>query len=130
MNLRNVYTKIFLKENNQTTIKANVKQATVDLWQNSREKNTGGLRLSDYGYKFLTEKLELLSYEVPYPPELEMTAQTIIFLDNFLDSPYYLTQKSIIVFTERKAFDLHLFNGDVRKYGLTKAITNQKSSEK
>lgn len=125
MNLRDAYTKIFLKQTDQATNKANVKQATLDIWQNSRSKNSGGLRLSDFGYKFLTEKLELDCYEVPFPPELEMTAQVIIFLDRFLDCPYYLTKNSIIVFKERKAFDLHLFNGDVRKYGLTKAMSNQ-----
>jgi hypothetical protein len=126
VNLRDAYTKIFLKQQNQTTTKSNVKQATLDIWQNSRTKNLGGLRLSDFGYKLLTEKLELASYEVPFPLELEMTAQVIIFLDRFLDCPYYLTKNSIIVFKERKAFDLHLFNGDVRKYGLTKAMSNQK----
>ena len=54
-----------------------------------------------------------------------MTTQTVIFLDKFITCPYYLTGFSISVTDEKKAMELHLFSGDLRKYGLNKAINRQ-----
>ena len=56
---------------------------------------------------------------------MPLTTQVIIFLDQFIDCPYYLTNKSIHVTSEKKAMELHLFSGDLRKYGLTKALKRQ-----
>jgi len=47
-------------------------------------------------------------------------------MDQFIDCPYYFDRKGIIVTNEKKAMELHLFSGDVRKYGLIKAINRQK----
>ena len=58
--------------------------------------------------------------------DLVMTTQTIIFLDKFINCPYYLTPKGIHVTDEKKSMELHLFSGDLRKYGLVKAIERQK----
>jgi len=55
-----------------------------------------------------------------------MTTQVIIFLDKFIDCPYYLTNRSITVTNEKKAVELTLFSGDLRKYGLTKAMSRNK----
>jgi hypothetical protein len=89
-------------------------------WQNTRE--VGGLRLTEEGMLFLMEKIELATYEVPFPPEFKITTQVILFLDKFIDCPYYVTNKGITVTEEKKALELHLFSGDVRKYGLNKAL--------
>ena len=51
-------------------------------------------------------------------------------MDNFIDCPYYLDRKGIIVTNEKKAMELSLFSGDVRKYGLQKALTRQKKDTK
>jgi hypothetical protein len=51
-------------------------------------------------------------------------------MDTFIDCPYYLAQYGIIVTDEKKAMELHLFSGDIRKYGLTKALTRQKKDSK
>jgi hypothetical protein len=58
---------------------------------------------------------------------MPLTTQVIIFLDQFIDCPYYLTNRSIIVTNEKKAVELTLFSGDLRKYGLTKAMTRSKN---
>jgi hypothetical protein len=58
-----------------------------------------------------------------------MTSQIIIFLDKFIDCPYYLTNRSITVTSERKAVELGLFSGDLRKYGLTKAMKRQQRDD-
>ncbi len=41
----------------------------------------------------------------------------------FIDCPYYISPRSIIVTNEKKAVELTLFSGDLRKYGLTKAMS-------
>ena len=73
--------------------------------------------------------LELKEYEVPFTESVELSPQTIIFFDRFMDCPYYLTPKSITVFSEKKAFELYMFSDDIRKYGLVKAINARKKSE-
>jgi len=124
MNWKETYTKIFLKQLNRSTDSATVKQFTPLWWQNNRSKDTGGLRLTEKGYDIIKE-IGIETYDIPYPPDMPVTAQVIIFLDQFINCPYFLTNRSIVVTNERKAVELTLFSGDVRKYGLTKAMKRQ-----
>jgi len=119
------YTKIFLKQSGKAISDASVKEYMPLWWQNTREKATGGLRLTERGFDFIQEELKLTVYEVPYPKDMPMTTQIIIFLDQFIDCPYFLTNYGIWVTNEKKALELHLFSGDLRKYGLTKAMKRQ-----
>ena len=123
---RETYTKIFLKEMGRSTDEANVKLHLHKWWQSKRTKEGGGLRLSLEGYEFLVTELDLKEYEVPFNEKIELSPQTIIFFDQFLDCPYFLTNQSLTVFNEKKAFELYMFSDDIRKYGLIKAINNQK----
>jgi len=125
MNWKDTYTKIFLKQAGIAITDATVKEYFAVWWQNTRIKNEGGLRLTDEGYRFITEDLQLSIYDVPYPANFEITTQIIIFLDKFIDCPYYMGRKGISVTNEKKALELHLFSGDIRKYGLTKALKRQ-----
>jgi hypothetical protein len=127
MNWKEVYTKIFLKQSDKAITEATIAEFLPIWWQNTRSKDAGGLRLTDEGFRFVTEELKLTTYDVPYPKNFELTTQTIIFLDKFIDCPYYMTNRGIIVTDEKKALELHLFSGDIRKYGLTKALKRQKS---
>jgi hypothetical protein len=127
--IRETYTKIFLKQAGQTISEENVRTKMRLWWKNNRTKKEGGLRLTDEGLEFVTQTLELAAYEVPFPLSLDLKPQVIIFLDKFIDCPYYLTEKSITVLSERKCFELYLFNGDVQKYGLTKAMSRKKASQ-
>ena len=128
MNWKETYTKVFLKELGLSVNETNVKQYMPMWWQNTRSKNTGGLRLTEEGYNIL-QQIELATYDIPYPRDMPVTTQVIIFLDQFIDCPYYLTNRSIIVTNEKKAVELTLFSGDLRKYRLTKAMTRQKKNE-
>jgi len=96
---------------------------------NNRTKLGGGLRLTDDGYQFLVNDLELKEYEIPFTEDIDLSPQTIIFLDNYIDCPYYLTNKSITVFSEKKSFELMLFSDDIRKLGLVKAMNNRQNSD-
>ena len=124
---RETYTKIFLKQSGQAISEENVQTKMRLWWKNNRTKKEGGLRLTEEGMEFVTSILDLAIYEVPFPIELDLKPQVIIFLDKFIDCPYYLTDRSITVLSERKCFELYLFNGDVQKYGLTKAMSRKKA---
>ena len=124
MNWKETYTKIFLKQLNKSTDSATLKQYMPMWWQNTRSKDVGGLRLTDEGMEML-QQIGLATYDVPYPKEMPITTQVIIFLDQLIDCPYYLTNRAITVTNEKKAVELTLFSGDVRKYGLTKAMKRQ-----
>ena len=127
MNWKETYTKVFLKQKNIAISEVNLKQSMSDWWQNTRAKETGGLRLTDTGYDFVRNELDLATYDVPFPKDFELTTNTIIWLDQFITCPYYLNRNSIVVLDERKAMELHLFSGDIKKYGLTKAMNRHKN---
>lgn len=121
MNWKETYTKIFLKELNKSTGNATVREYLPIWWMNTRNKDKSGLRLTEAGFDTVNE-IGLETYEIPYPKEMPVTAQVIVFLDKFIDCPYFLSKRSIIVTNERKAVELTLFAGDIRKYGYTKAM--------
>lgn len=123
MNSQQTFTKIFLKHLNVAITPASLKIYSRTWWKNNRSKDHGGLRLTDEGYALLKDDIDLKIYEIPLPRETKINTQTIIFLDQFIDCPYYLTDKSIFVTNEKKAIELHLFSGDLQKYGLTKAMS-------
>ena len=127
MNWKETYTKVFLKQLDKTVNDAAVAEYMPLWWQNTREKTTGGLRLTETGFDVINT-IQLATYEIPYPADMPITTQIIIFLDKFIDCPYYITNRAIHVTSEKKAMELHLFSGDLRKYGLTKAMNRQNKS--
>ena len=127
MNWKETYTKLFLKELGKSTNDAAVKEYMPLWWKNTRDKGTGGLRLTNAGFEVVLQ-IDLATYDIPFSKDMPVTTQVIIFLDQFIDCPYYLTDKSITVTNEKKAVELTLFSGDLRKYGITKALTRQKKS--
>lgn len=125
MSWKETYTKLFLKEQGKSYNDLSVKEVMPLWWQNTRDKKVGGLRLTETGMDVVNE-IGLATYDIPYPKEMPLTTQVIIFLDQFIDCPYYLTNRSITVTNEKKAVELTLFAGDLRKYGLTKAMSRSK----
>ena len=106
-----------------------VEKRYVNFWFNIRKKNEGGLRLTEYGYKYVCHKAELKEYKVEFPKQFSITPQILLWLDNYIASPYYITKKSISVFAEKAAFELYLFSGDISKYGYTKALAKRLDQE-
>ena len=129
MNWKETYTKIFLKNANIAIGENTLKEYMPMWWKNSRSKNFGGLRLTDEGITFIKEKLQLQTYDVPFPNDFNLTTQVIIFLDKYLDTPYYLADDGVIVTNEKKAMELMLFSGDIRKYSLNKALSRLENQE-
>ena len=122
---KETYTKIFLTQKERSVDPANVKLHLFKWWQSHRNKSEGGLRLTEEGFQFLTDELELKSYEIPFTDPIDLSPQVIIFFDRHMDCPYFLTNKAITVFSEKKSFELYMFSDDIRRYGLVKAINNQ-----
>ena len=125
MNWKETYTKIFLKQADIAISETSLKQYMPLWWQNTRDKKEGGLRLTQLGFEFLKDTIDLRFYQIPYPKDKPFTTQTIIFLDKFITCPYYLDNTSLYVTDEKKSIELHLFSGDLRKYGLIKAMKRQ-----
>jgi hypothetical protein len=125
---RDALTKIFLQQWGKSIDDANVKLYGRKWWQSTRTGKDNAFRLSDDGYMFLTSDLDLAAYEIPFTEPIDLSPQTIIFLERYVDCPYYLTNMSITVFSERKSFELMLFSDDIRKFGLIKAM-NERQKE-
>ena len=122
---RNLLTKIFLQQWGKTIDETNVDMYSRTWWQSNRVGKDNAFRLSDKGYEFLVSELDLKEYEIPFTEPIELSPQTIIFLERYIDCPYYLTAESITVFSERKSFELYLFSDDIRKFGLIKAMNER-----
>lgn len=128
MDIKDTYTAVFLKSNNQPADEENIKKHRPIFWYNVRGKDSGGLRLTDEGLKFV-EDADIKSYKIEFPKEFSITPQILIWLDKFIESPYFITKKYIIVLKEKAAFELYLFSGDIRKMGYGKALAKRLSQE-
>lgn len=118
---RDTLTKIFLNQWGKSIDPANVSLYSRKWWQSTRTgKNS--FRLSLEGFEFLTDDLDLKCYEIPFTEPIDLSPQTIIFLERYIDCPYFLTNESVTVFSEKKSFELMLFSDDIRKFGLIKAM--------
>ena len=122
---RDVLTKIFLEQWGKSSDDVNLKLFSRKWWQSTRANKQTNFRLSDDGYEFLIKELDLKEYEIPFTEPIELSPQTIVFLERYIDCPYYLTNMSITVFSERKSFELYLFSDDIRKFGIIKAMTER-----
>ena len=125
---KTVYTKLILKELGKTYNDTTVAEFMPMWWKNTRQKDAGGLRLTDEGIDAFKEA-GITTYNIPFPLDMPLTTQTIIFLDQFIDCPYYLTKEFVVVTNEKKAVELTLFSGDIRKYGITKALKKSQKDE-
>lgn len=89
-------------------------------WYSTRQKENSGLRLTDAGFKALVDA-GIKEYRIEFTEDIRFTNQLMIWLDNFIDCPFYLRKNEIFVFSEKMAVQLLLFSGNVYKYGATKA---------
>lgn len=128
MNQKESYTKFFLSELGKDDTNENIKKYLSAWWFNTRDKESGGLRLTDRGLDVI-KKLDIQTYEISFPKDMSLTPQIMLYLDHFIDCPYFITKKAIQVTGERKVVELTLFSGDIRKYGFAKAKTRQKKKD-
>jgi hypothetical protein len=129
MDLKDRYTEAFLKAADRVPGNDEIKKYRSVWWWNVRGKNEGGLRLTEQAIEFIEKEAEIKTYKIEFPKEFSFTSQVLLWLDKFIESPYYITKRHIIVMREKAAFELYLFSGDVRKMGHTKALAKRMSQE-
>jgi|TARA_B100001094_G_scaffold113063_1_gene109001 hypothetical protein len=129
MDVKDNYTNIFLKAAELDITAELVKSKRMEWWWNVRVKNDGGLRLTDQAMDFIKNESEIKIYKIDFPKDFSITPQILLWLDKFIDSPYYITKRTISVLKEKAAFELYLFSGDVQKLGYNKALSKRLSQE-
>ena len=101
MDTKTAYTRTFMGLLEQPIHDESVKTNYYTWWQNVRESyQARSLRLTKI-----------------------FTPQTYLWLDEFVDCPYFVDKKKIIVTMEKMALQLMMFAGDVTKYGLARAMS-------
>lgn len=125
MELKDQLTAVFLKAADKDHNEAEVEKFRNEFWWNFRKKQSGGLRLTDEGLRFIIEDCQLKTYSIDFPKDLKITSQVLIWLDHFIKSPYHITKKNITVLSEKDAFEIYLFSGDVKKMGAGKALAKR-----
>ena len=129
MDLKDTYTKVFLQAADQQADSNTLKQFRSTWWWNVRDKDSGGLRLTEPALQFIEQEAKIKTYKVEFPKDFAITAQILLWLDSNIDGPYYITKKSITVLKEKAAFQLYLFSGDIKKMGYNKALARKFSQE-
>lgn len=128
MNLKDSYTMAFLKEGQQELTEEKINESKKTWWYNQRSKTQTGLRLTDTGLKYVDD-VQIKKYEIEFQGSVKINSQLLIWLDRFLDCPYYIGKKSIIVTKERAALEMYLFSGDIQKFGYVRALSKKSQSK-
>jgi hypothetical protein len=115
LNLREELTKELFSQVKHT-LQYDLDRFQTMFWQNPRPKKEGGWRVTEFGFELLTS-LDYKVYPISLPTEMVVTGQTLIYMDHYLDGPWYLHDGVLHCFKEKTAFQLILFSGDVAKYG-------------
>lgn len=119
MSLKTEITKHVLETMGLEATEERVRKTIPIWWFSTRQKEKGGLRLTDQGFEaFQTAGIK--DYKVKFEDKIHFTNQLIIWLDQLIDCPFYLRNKEIYVFSEKIAVQLVLFSGDVQKYTTAK----------
>lgn len=113
-------TKYVAEQLQLVTDEKSIKKLIPVFWQNPRDKEKGGLRLTDKGFESL-KLADIKVHRVRFEEPVQYTNQLIIWLDNFIDCPWYITNREIFVFSEKMAVQLVLFSGNIAKFSAAKA---------
>ena len=123
MDTKTAYTKTFLMLKEQPLHDESIKTAYYTWWQNVREKyQARSLRLTKLGFEWV-ESCDIKTYDIKFPAKIIFTPQTYLWLDEFVDCPYFVDKERIVVTMEKMALQLMLFAGDITKYGLARAMS-------
>jgi len=129
MDRKTAYTRTFMQLLEQPIHDETVKTNYYTWWQNVRESyQARSLRLTKQGFEML-ESIDLKTYTIKFPQKIIFTPQTYLWLDEFVDCPYFVDKAKIIVTMEKMALQLMLFAGDVTKYGMARAMSKAEDQE-
>lgn len=117
-------TKEFLKDSGLPDDEKSLEKYLWTWWVNPRLNGDRSLGLTTQGYEVISKDVGLKFYQIDLPNNIEITNQLIIWLDKFIDCPWYMTKRSIFVSREKIAVQLVLFSGDLQKFGKAKDRAN------
>ena len=129
MNSKDTYTALFLKAAGIDPTVEEIKKYRPIWWWNVRSKESGGLRLTEAGINFIVEKADIKIYSIDLPKDFSVTPQVLVWIDQYIDSPFYINNRTISVLKEKSAFEIYLFSGDIRKMGYNKALSKRLSQD-
>jgi len=119
---KKTYTKFLLSISGLDNRDNDVKEYMSKFWKNTRVKQNSGLHLSDYGFEFL-KKNHIRFYEIKKPKSVNMVTQLLIFLDNYITVPYYISKTGVFVTDHKTALKLSLLFFDLAKKDIKTAIS-------
>ena len=120
MDTKLLLTKEFLKGSGLPDDEKSLEKYLWSWWVNPRLNGDRSLGLTTQGYEVISKDVGLKFYQIDLPDNTEITNQLIIWLDKFIDCPWYMTKRSIFVSREKVAVQLVLFSGDLQKFGKAK----------
>jgi len=94
-------------------------------WMNRRNNGERSYALTTNGYTVLSKHLKF--YRIDFLDTMRYTNNTVIWLDKFIDCPYYIDKHSIYVSREKVAVQLILFSGDLNRFGKAKDRSSKRS---
>lgn len=115
MNPKHEITKVVLESLGLPADEKRIKKTIPTWWFSTRIKDKGGLRLTEQGFDCL-RKADIKCYEVKFDEPIVVTNELIIWIDQNIDCPFFLTNRQIWVFGERTAIQLVLFSGNIAKF--------------
>lgn len=115
MNPKFEITKKVLESQGIAADEKRIKETILTWWVNPRTKSKGGLRLTEQGFSCF-KQADIKYYEIKFDETIFFNNELIIWIDQNLDCPFYITNKKIWVFGERTAVQLVLFSGNIQKF--------------
>lgn len=115
MNQKFDITKIVLESQGIDASDQRIQKTIPTWWVNPRQKEKGGLRLTEQGFNAL-QTADIKCYELKYDEPIVFTNELIIWMDQNIDCPFYITGRKIWLFGEKTAVQLVLFSGNIAKF--------------
>lgn len=118
MSRKRAMTKVFLRN-----ARIHLSEKKVDTYNSKiwfTDSTDAYLRLSDYGQQFLTNELKMITYK--YSLKILINPEIMHFLTTFINAPFYIAEKYLLVYAEREAIALGFLVDDIKKYGFRKAV--------
>jgi hypothetical protein len=119
MNQKTDITKYVIAQRGLSMDDKQLRALLATWWFSTRKKENGGLRLTDQGFDCLSKYIKF--HRVSFQEEFHYNNQLVIWLDRFINCPWYLANNEIYVFDEKMAVQLVLFNGNIEKFAVAKA---------
>lgn len=125
MSQKHEITKKILTQHCPQYTEKELKTCLRSWWHSQRTKDRGGLRLTREGFDAL-RNFNYKTHRIRYETLIQFNNEVAVWLDQNIDSPYFVTNREIYVFGERDAIQLALFNGNIPKIIRAKKRFKQK----